>query len=151
MTKTKKLGRPTLFKEEYIDLGRKFSLLGATDVQMAEFFEVHIDTLMEWKKVHPSFSEALKAGKIQADAEIANRLFWRARGYSHPETHVSSYQGQVCLTELTRHYPPDTVACIFWLKNRRPDLWRDKGEEAANTAITIIGGLPESPHEKLPE
>jgi hypothetical protein len=47
-------------------------------------------------------------------------------GYSHPDVHVSNYQGEITVTPLVKHYAPDPVACIFWLKNRRPDLWRDK-------------------------
>ena len=30
------------------------------------------------------------------------------------------------IVPYTERYPPDTTAAIFWLKNRRPDLWRDK-------------------------
>ncbi len=46
-------------------------------------------------------------------------------GYSHPAVHVSNYQGDITLTPITKHYPPDTVAAIFWLKNRQPAKWRD--------------------------
>jgi len=63
-----------------------------------------------------------------ADAEVANKLFQRATGYSHDDVHISNYQGQVCITPIIKHYAPDTTACIFWLKNRRPDLWRDRTE-----------------------
>jgi hypothetical protein len=35
-------------------------------------------------------------------------------------------KGVPIVVPFEQHYPPDTVACIFWLKNRRPDLWRDK-------------------------
>lgn len=63
-----------------------------------------------------------------ADAEVGERLFQRACGYSHPDVHISNYQGAITQTEITKHYAPDTTACIFWLKNRRPDLWRDRME-----------------------
>jgi hypothetical protein len=49
-------------------------------------------------------------------------------GYSHPEVHVSNYQGEITLTPLTKHYPPDTQAASLWLRNRQPQKWRDKHE-----------------------
>ena len=63
-----------------------------------------------------------------ADAEVAERLFLRARGYTHEAVKILSRGGkeEPVMVPYVEHYPPDTTACIFWLKNRRPDLWRDK-------------------------
>lgn len=119
-------GRPSLYKNEYADQAYKYCLLGATDERLAELFGVNPDTVHEWKKVHPKFSESITRGKEIADAEIAASLFHRAKGYSHPEVHVSNYQGEVTLTPLTKHYPPDTPAASLWLRNRQPKIWRDK-------------------------
>lgn len=129
-------GRPSKYKEEFPQQARKLCLLGATDKDLARFFGVTESTLNEWKKVHPEFSESLKAGKELADAVIAESLFHRAKGYSHPDVHVSNYQGAITITPLVKHHPPDPTSMIFWLKNRRPDLWRDKpdpdgGDDAA--------------------
>lgn len=100
--------------------------LGATDKDMAEFFGVSEQTVNAWKKAHPEFLEALKEGKTMADAEVADRLYKRATGYSHVDTKFATHEGKITdREEYTKHYAPDTVACIFWLKNRRPDLWRD--------------------------
>jgi len=104
----------------------KFCLLGATDAKLAVLLSVNEDTIHEWKKVHPSFSESITRGKEVADAEIAEALFHRAKGYSHPEVNVSNYQGQITLTPLTKHYPPDTQAASLWLRNRQSSTWRDK-------------------------
>ncbi len=133
--KTNAGGRPTAFKTEYIELSYKYCLLGATDKQLAEFFNVAESTLNLWKQKQPKFLDALKRGKIIADAGVAHSLYKRGTGYSHHETHVSNYQGEITLTEITKHYPPDTTACIFWLKNRQPDKWRDKIEIDANVKI----------------
>jgi len=59
---------------------------------------------------------------------VADRLFLRARGYSHEAVKVMSRGGkeEPVMVPYVEHYPPDTTACIFWLKNRRPDLWREK-------------------------
>lgn len=122
-----KAGRPTKYKgEETCRIAFNFALLGATDPQLAAALDVDVDTIKEWAKVHPEFSAARRKGKEEADAKVAASLYERACGYSHPEVHVSNYQGEVTLTPLTKHYPPDTAAAFIWLKNRAG--WKDKVE-----------------------
>jgi hypothetical protein len=128
-------GRPTSFKSEYIELGHNYSLLGATDSEMATFFGVAESTINLWKLKQPKFKDALIRGKAVADAHVAKALYTRAIGYSHAETHVSNYQGEITITQVTKHYPPDSVACFFWLKNRQPDKWRDKIEVNNNIKV----------------
>ena len=118
-------GRPSSYKPEYTEQVLKLCRLGATIKDLAEFFHVSDTTIETWKEKHPEFLAALKEGKEQSDAAVADRLFSRAMGYSHPDVHISVHQGTVIKTEITKHYPPDTVACIFWLKNRQPAKWRD--------------------------
>ena len=122
-------GRPTKFKQEYIELAYNYTLLGATDKDLSNFFDVEESTINQWKIDFPEFSESLKRGKSEADSVIASKLFHRAKGYDHPEIVTASFQGQITDTmEVVKHYPPDTTAAIFWLKNRQPKLWRDKTE-----------------------
>jgi hypothetical protein len=90
--------------------------------------EVSVRTISYWRASKPEFADALKAGKEVADDRVERSLFHRAVGYQHDEVHVSNYQGKVTLTPLVKHYPPDTTAAIFWLKNRKKDEWRDKQE-----------------------
>lgn len=132
------VGRPTLFRDDYVEQAYKLCLLGATDAELADFFEVSEDTIYEWKKVRPEFSEALRRGKAEADAEVAASLYKRAIGYSHPDTHVSNYQGIITLTELTKHYPPETGAAFLWLKNRQPHKWKDKVEVKEDINLNIF-------------
>lgn len=122
-------GRPSSYKDEFASQTEMLCRLGATDKELAEFFKVAVSTLNLWKKKHPEFSESLKRGKMLSDAQVADKLFRRATGYSHPDVHISNYQGVVTITPITKHYPPDPTSMIFWLKNRRPDLWRDKPEQ----------------------
>lgn len=77
----------------------------------------------------PSFMRAIKKGREEADANVGKSLYQRACGYSHPEDkiHVTK-DGDVITIPTTKHYPPDATSCIFWLKNRRPDQWREKKE-----------------------
>lgn len=133
MTKRKenpqKAGRPSKYKPEFDELAHNYCLLGATNEQLAKCFDVAVSTVDKWIAEIPSFSGALKTGRMQADAKVAQSLFHRATGYSHPEVHVSNFQGQITLTPITKHYAPDPVSMIFWLKNRRPDLWRAQPED----------------------
>ena len=103
--------------------------LGATDAQLADAFEVAESTLNRWKHDYPEFREALKKGKALADADVADALFRRATGYSHPAVKIFNDQGAPLVVDYVEHYPPDTAACIFWLKNRQPALWRDKVQQ----------------------
>lgn len=121
-------GRPTDYREEYNEKARKLCLLGATDAELADFFEVAESTINNWKIDYPEFLESIKKGKEQADADIADSLYNRAKGYSHPDVHIANYEGKTIVTPLTKHYPPDTAAAIIWLKNRQPKKWRDKQE-----------------------
>lgn len=106
---------------------RKLALLGATDEQIADFLQISVATLNRWKESEPRFLSALKKGKERADAAVAKSLYQRALGYKHKAVKIFAdpKTGAEKQVEYVEHYPPETVACIFWLKNRRPDLWRD--------------------------
>ena len=117
-------GRPPKYKKQNCEQARKLCLLGYTDKQLADFFEVAESTIHKWKLDHPEFSESIKKGKVVADGNVADSLYNRALGYSHPDVHISNYQGEITETEITKHYPPDTAAAFIWLKNRAS--WKDK-------------------------
>lgn len=119
-------GRPTRYKKEYVELAYNYALLGGTNEQIAKFFGVSIETLRKWMHRHKEFVAALKRGKEQADAEVSQSLFHRAKGYSHPDVKIMQYEGKVIEVPIMKHHPPDVTACIFWLKNRQPAIWRDK-------------------------
>jgi hypothetical protein len=139
-------GRPTKYKDEYAQQAYKLCLLGATDKELADFFEVNEDTVNEWKKTQPEFSESIKNGKHIADAEVANKLYHRALGYEHPEDKIFQVDGEPLIVPTVKHYPPDPTAAIFWLKNRQKDKWRDKHEQEITGPeggpIQIISNIP---------
>lgn len=134
-----KVGRPTRYRAEYAAQAEKLCRLGATDVEMAKFFGVAESTFHKWKLAHPDFSESLRAGKEIADAEVAEKLFRRATGYEHKAVKIvaDAKSGQEHIVPYVERYPPDTTAAIFWLKNRRPDLWRDKTEHRHEGGLTV--------------
>lgn len=130
-------GRPSKFKKEYIDQVYKLSLLGMIDREMADFFEISEATFHNWKKTKKGFLESIKKGKAIADGEVVQSLFNRATGYTCKDTHFSICDGVVTATEYDKHYPPETTAIIFWLKNRQPDKWRDKIDQNYTGAIEV--------------
>lgn len=138
------MARPTKYKPEFCKQAYKLCLLNATDAQIGDVFEVDERTIYRWKISYPKFCQALKDGKTKADAEVAKSLFHRACGYSHPDVHISNYQGIITVTKITKHYPPDTAAAFIWLKNRAG--WKDKQEtehtlsEATATLLGLIDG-----------
>lgn len=121
-------GRPSRYREEYAKQAHKLCLLGAIDKELADFFGVTEQTVNNWKRSHKEFFESLKKGKLLADAEVAGKLFSRATGYSHDAVKIvaDAKTGAEHIVPFTEHYPPDTTACIFWLKNRQRDKWRDR-------------------------
>ena len=142
-------GRKSTFKKEYVHWAEKMARLGATDVDLADALGVTEKTVNEWKKIHQEFGFALKRGKMLSDAEVANRLYERAMGYSHPEDKIFNNNGEALIVPTTKHYPPDTTAAIFWLKNRCPAQWRDRVEDQKDT-----GNLAEALNklaDKLPD
>lgn len=122
----KSRGRPTDYKEEYVELAFKFCLLGADNKRLADFFDVSLATVKNWMKAHPKFLAAVKKGRVDADAEIASSLYHRAKGYSHKEDKIFNDNGSPLVVPTTKHYPPDTAAAFIWLKNRQN--WGDKAK-----------------------
>lgn len=119
-------GRPTKFKPEYVSIAKAMARLGATDAEMATAFGVTVSTVALWKVQHKDFSDAQKVGKVIADARVEASLYRRAQGYEHDEVDMRVVDDKLVKTKIRKHYPPDTTACIFWLKNRKPKEWRDK-------------------------
>lgn len=132
-------GQPTLYKPEHVQQAyewcQKFPL---TNKDLAKLFDVAEDTIYEWKKRHPEFSEAINRGKSEKDVTVERSLYERATGYSHPEEKIFVNQGEVIRAETVKHYPPDPTSMIFWLKNRQPEQWRDKVEVEAHHDIQIV-------------
>lgn len=98
---------------------------GLTDEQIAHNMGISAATLYNWKSKYLEIVEALKKGKDVIDREVENALLKRALGFQYDEI---TLKGGVETKRVTKMVVPDTTAQIFWLKNRRPDKWRDKPE-----------------------
>lgn len=114
---------------------------GLTNEQIAKNMKISPATLYNWKKDHLEILESIKKGKEVVDYEVENALLKRALGYTVKEEKLTK---DGCVVELEREVPGDVTAQIFWLKNRKPDAWRDKPEDNGNKeeSITIINNIP---------
>lgn len=148
------VGRPSSFQEEYIVQTQKLCALGATDEEIADFFDISRRTLSRWKTTYPEFVEALRRGKDAADDRVEDSLYHRALPREIEEEQAiklkkviynkqgkrASEEERVEIVKVRKFVPPDTTAMIFWLKNRRPDQWRDvhKHEHGAAGAFSAM-------------
>jgi hypothetical protein len=124
---TPKPGRPTAYRHAFAKEAKKLARLGATDVEVADFFEVDVRTIYRWKHTIDEFCQALNAGKRKADKRVIHSLYQRAVGYTFDSEKIQIQRdGEIIRAPIREHVPPDTTAAIFWLKNRDPDNWRDK-------------------------
>ena len=112
------------------ELARRLALLGLTETEMAEAFNVDVGTLIEWKARHKEFREAIERGGVHADAHMAESLYHRGLGYRHEAVKIFMPAGADApvYAPYTEHYPPDTQAASLWLRNRQPAKWRDRQE-----------------------
>ena len=124
----KRVCSPRIYKPDMDVKAKVLAAEGLTEKQLGDEFGVTRRTIYNWKKRFPLFCESIMAGKKISDAKVVAALYQRAVGYSCPDVHISNCEGDVTLTPIIKHYPPDTTAQIFWLKNRKPDEWRDKHE-----------------------
>jgi hypothetical protein len=71
--------------------------------------------------------------------EVERSLYHRAVGYSYDAVKIfmPGGKGKPVIVPYREHMPPDTVACIFWLKNRRREEWRDKQEVEHSGSLQI--------------
>ena len=140
-TQAGELGRPSAYREEFAPQAAKLCQLGATDDELADFFEVHRATIYRWKHEHADFCDAVKSGKEVADERVQRSLYQKATGYDVTEEQavkvkVEQHKEEVEVVEVRKHVAADTTAAIFWLKNRRPKEWRDKQDVEHSGSVT---------------
>lgn len=130
---------------EGLETLRGLARRGLSDEDIAKAINVNRSTIYAWKKSYPEISNALKEGKLVADLAVESALFKKAIGFTVTDTKTTSFldketgelvEGKSEVT--TKHVLPDTLAIMFWLKNRCPDLWKDKVTEQSDTAETQL-------------
>ena len=111
---------------------------GLTDEQIAYNVGISRSTLNSWKDKYSNISDTLKRGKEVIDRQVENALLKRALGYEYTETtreYIPELDEMKTTKKVTKQVAPDTTAQIFWLKNRKPDKWRDKREVEDRSAV----------------
>ena len=111
---------------------------GLTDKQIAENIGVAYSTFRDWIKRFPALSAPLKRGKEVIDRQVENALLKRALGYEYVETTKELTDlGLTVTKQVTKQVAPDTTSQIFWLKNRKPQEWRDKKETEVTGNLNV--------------
>lgn len=113
------------YKPEFVAQAEKLCLLGATDVDIADFFGVASSTLYKWKHDYPEFAAAIKSGKEESDERVERSLYQNCVGYYYDTEKVFQFQGEVIRVPVKEYVPAHPVSQFFWLQNRRPDRWRN--------------------------
>jgi transposase-like protein len=116
--------------------------LGLTDADIAKNMDINVSTLYEWKKKYKEIAKSLTYAKAKADSIVENALYKRATGFNYEETtrerrinkETNEYE-MVTTKIVTKMVVPDTTAQIYWLKNRKQNMWRDKHE------VNVSGNL----------
>lgn len=121
---------------------------GLTDEQIAGNIGINPATLYKWIDKYGEIGKAIKKGKAPVDFQVENAMLKRAMGYDYEEVITEVYDnGKKHIRKVKKHMPGDVTAMIFWLKNRRPDKWRDKPEakedsETLKAAKQLLEGVP---------
>lgn len=121
---------------------------GLSEEQIAHNMGIGRVTLRNWRAKSEIIASALKTTKDVVDKEVENALYKRAMGFEYTETveerKLNPETGQfemVVTKRVNKVALPDTTAQIFWLKNRKPDVWRDKREIESTEALDRLDGI----------
>ena len=136
----KKMGRPTRYRQEMAAEVKILCERGATDLEVADFLNVDVSTVQRWAHKYADFCIALQVGKEAADNRVERSLYHKAVGYTYDAEDVFVHQGDVTRVEVRKHIPPSENAAALWLKNRRPDVWRDRSNVAVSGNLTLTEG-----------
>lgn len=131
------MGRPSKYNPKYhVPWAKSLAMEGKTDEEIADRLGIARSTLSKWKSENKAFAEAMEIGKESADAEVELSLYKRAIGYRYKEKKVivqmdkDGNQMPARIETVEKEVLPDVTAQIFWLKNRKPDKYRDKQDIA---------------------
>lgn len=121
---------------------------GLSEEQIAKCMGISRSTLSEWKKRFPDIADNLKKSKQLADVKVENALFKRAVGYAYDEITYERKRDpttgeykKIEVKRVTKEVQPDVAAQIFWLKNRRPERWKDRIQADISAEETKTGAL----------
>jgi transposase-like protein len=118
-------GRKPKYQTAWARIARKACERGMTDQEVADLLGVNPSTLYRWRAQYREFSRAFRLGKELANNRVERALYERAIGYDFEcEKQIMTRRGRQML-RWREHLPADVGAAMAYLKNRRPDRWRD--------------------------
>jgi hypothetical protein len=135
------MGRPSHFDPDLCEQAHNYCLLGATNDELADFLDVSPRTIDRWIAERAEFGDAVRSGRVAADARIARALYGRAAGYDRTFERMVVVAGELKPVTSTIHYPPNVQACIFWLRNRRRQTWRDASNDRPSNTVDDLALL----------
>lgn len=136
-------GRPDGYRPQMAERAHKMATLGLTNERIADIIGISMESFHQYKNRHKDFAEAISSAREESDANVAVSLRTKALGYTRVEQRsLVGKDGSVTTIEEEKYYPPDTSSIIFWLKNRQPDLWRDRRDVTAEVkkVLNVING-----------
>lgn len=112
---------------------------GMTNKEVAEFTGYCVSTIEKLTRNDEEVRELVKRAKAVADRNVENALYRKAVGFSNETEEFSKDRktGQITVVKVNKYFPPETLACIFWLKNRKPAEWKDRNNNEFNGNITF--------------
>jgi hypothetical protein len=129
-----KEGRPTKYNDEYAKTVYGFCLLGYTDKELANVYDVSEVTINAWKNKHPEFLKSIREGKEIADSKVAESLFRLATGFKVKKTKFATHEGLITDSkEYDEDVIPNQRAAEFWLRNRQRGRWTNNPEMDSGT------------------
>ncbi|RFB80002.1 helix-turn-helix domain-containing protein [Methylovirgula sp. 4M-Z18] len=141
------------YRSDFAEKARTHCRLGAAPEDLADLFGVDVVTIFRWQITIPSFARALKHGREEADDMVEQALFRKAIGCSHPavKIFIDTKTREPKFESYIEHHPPDTAACQFWLKHRRPESWREPRDAFDLDAAMAGDAIPVEADEPGPD
>jgi len=141
------------YDENFPLLAEDYARQGMIDKEIAKKLGISEASYYNYQKEHLEFLEAIKRGKRPVDVEVENALLKRAKGFEYEEVHVEykpkgkegeeEKKSPTLIKKIKKFVVPDTAACAFWLKNRRPDLWKDRQQMEMSGEIKAVLSIKE--------
>lgn len=148
---TSAIGRNSRYNLDYPVYAFKLCLLGATNKELAAYFDVAVSTIIAWRKFHSAFGDAVKRGKKIADMEVAHSLYQscldrivttrqaiKCKEVYYDDKGKRVEKERVELVTVEKHIPADFRSQQYWLRNRNPAQWNKKNDEADDEAINAV-------------
>ena len=124
MTRSNPKPGKSQYKAEYAAIAEKLCQgLGATDVDVADYFDVTPKTIRRWRHAHPKFDAAMQISIAKANANVEVSLYKQAMGYWIDTEEIKVIEGKIVRVPTKTFVPPSTTAGIFWSKVKMG--WRE--------------------------